>query len=104
MYCIIVLNSLSLLLHEYTGDHTRIVCKPTPTAKAGGIMMFAVKKDKCMGCKTLIADKDKVNGSPLCINCYEKEGEIYISKLGEVNSHAQGRDCHLLMIFKKTIL
>jgi hypothetical protein len=58
-------------------------------------MMFAVKKDKCMGCKTLIADKDKVNGSPLCINCYEKEGEIYISKLGEVNSHAQGRNCYL---------
>ena len=25
-----------------------------------GIMMFAVKKDKCMGCKTLISDKDKV--------------------------------------------
>jgi hypothetical protein len=37
------------------------VCKPTPTAKAGGIMMFAVKKEKCMGCKTLISEKDKVS-------------------------------------------
>jgi DNA polymerase delta subunit 1 len=72
-----------------SGDHTRTVCKPTPTAKAGGIMMFAVKKDKCMGCKTLIADKDKVEGSPLCVNCYGREGEIYMSKLAEVNSHQQ---------------
>lgn len=70
-----------------SGDHTRTVCKPTPTAKAGGIMMFAVKKDKCMGCKTLIADKDKVEGSPLCVNCYAKEDEIYLTKLADVNLH-----------------
>lgn len=79
----IIPNPASLL----TGDHTRTVCKPTPTAKAGGIMMFAVKKEKCMGCKTLIADKDKVEGSPLCINCHAKEGEIYVSKLADVNTH-----------------
>jgi DNA polymerase delta subunit 1 len=79
----IIPNPGSLL----SGDHTRTVCKPTPTAKAGGIMMFAVKKDKCMGCKTLIADADKVGGSPLCVNCHPREGEIYMSKLAEVNSH-----------------
>ena len=79
----IIPNPSSLL----TGDHTRTVCKPTPSAKAGGIMMFAVKKDKCMGCKTLIADKDKVGGSPLCVNCHPKEGEIYMAKLNEVNAH-----------------
>jgi DNA polymerase delta subunit 1 len=79
----IIPNPNSLL----TGDHTRTVCKPTPSAKAGGIMMFAVKKDKCMGCKTLIAEKDKVGGSPLCVNCHPKEGEIYMAKLNEVNSH-----------------
>ena len=50
-------------------------------------MMFAVKKDKCMGCKTLIADKDKVEGSPLCVNCYAKEDEIYLTKLADVNLH-----------------
>lgn len=79
----IIPNPSSLL----SGDHTRTVCKPTPTAKAGGIVMFAVKKDKCMGCRTLIADKDKVGGTPLCINCHEREGEIYMSKLAEVNAH-----------------
>lgn len=39
-------------------------------------MMFAVKKDKCMGCKTLISDKDKVEGSPLCINCIPRESKF----------------------------
>jgi hypothetical protein len=48
---------MTLITMYYEGDHTRTVCKPTPTAKAGGIMMFTVKTEKCMGCKTLIADK-----------------------------------------------
>jgi DNA polymerase delta subunit 1 len=51
--------------------------------------MFAVKKEKCMGCKALIADKDKVKGSPLCLNCYGKEGEIYLSKLEDVNTQQE---------------
>ena len=70
-------NIYSMHSHYISGDHTRTVCKPTPSAKAGGIMMFAVKKDKCMGCKTLISDKDKVEGSPLCINCFPKESKYY---------------------------
>jgi len=68
------------------GDHTLSVYKPTPVAKAGGIVMFAVKKEKCMGCKSTITDKDKVEGSPLCVNCQSKEGEIYMQKLEQVNS------------------
>ncbi len=70
-----------------SGDHTRTVIKPTPTAKAGGIMNFAVKKEACMGCKTLISEKEKVVGSPLCHNCIGKESEIYIAKLEEMNHH-----------------
>jgi DNA polymerase delta subunit 1 len=84
----IIPNPQSLL----NGDHTRTVCKVTPTAKAGGIMMFAVKKEKCMGCKTLIAEKDIQvgnSGAPLCSNCISRESEIYVAKLGEVNSHQQ---------------
>ena len=85
----IISNPQSLL----TGDHTRTVCKPTPTAKAGGIMMFAVKKEKCMGCKALLSDKDKENDSvsnnPLCLNCRERESDIYCQKLNEVNSQQQ---------------
>eukprot|EP01035_Chromulina_nebulosa_P020984 gene20984-27193_t len=67
------------------GDHTRIVCKPTPVAKAGGIMMFAVKKEKCLGCKSLISSDEKVEGKLLCMNCRNKESDIYLSKLFEVN-------------------
>jgi len=83
----IIANPQSLL----TGEHTRTVCKPTPTAKAGGIMMFAVKSIKCMGCKTLISEKDKAGkaGAPLCSNCAPKEGEIYMQKLADLNSHQQ---------------
>lgn len=72
-----------------TGDHTRTICRLTPSAKAGGIMNFAVKKETCMGCKTLIAEKDKIPGTPLCVNCISKESELYISKLDEVNHHQQ---------------
>eukprot|EP01038_Epipyxis_sp_PR26KG_P010428 gene10428-14008_t len=81
----IIPNPQSLI----SGDHTRTVCKPTPTMVAGGIMGYAVKKDKCMGCKTLIADKDKVPNSPLCRNCISKESEIYTMKLNDVNQHQQ---------------
>lgn len=79
----IIPNPQSLI----SGDHTRTVCKPTPVAKAGGIMSFAVKKETCMGCKTVIAAKDKVAGTPLCKNCAQKEGDIYAAKLAEVNAH-----------------
>ena len=83
----IIANPQSLL----SGEHTRTVCKPTPTAKAGGIMMFAVKSIKCMGCKTLISEKDKAgnDGAPLCVNCQPKEGEIYAQKLNDLNTHQQ---------------
>lgn len=71
-----------------SGDHTRIVCKPTP--KSGGIMSFAVKKETCMGCKTVInSEREKIVGAPLCINCRNRESEIYIGKLEEVNNHQQ---------------
>ena len=82
----IISNPQSLL----TGEHTRTVTKVTPTAKAGGIMMFAVKKEKCMGCKTLIAEKDIVkgrSGAPLCSNCVGRESDIYVSKLHDLNTH-----------------
>ena len=62
-----------------SGDHTRTVCKPTPSAKLGGIMNFAVKKETCMGCKTLISEKDKIPGTPLCKNCGGKEVEVNIT-------------------------
>lgn len=77
----IIPNPQSLI----SGDHTRTVCKPTP--KGGGIMNFAVKKETCMGCRTLVSPSDKIPGTPLCKNCGPKEGEIYAAKLAEVNTH-----------------
>ena len=74
-----------------SGDHTRTVRKPTPIAKSGGIMMFAVKTEKCMGCKTVITDNNKGSrdGAPLCRTCQDKEGEIYMQKLSAINEHQQ---------------
>jgi len=82
-----------------TGDHTRTVCKPTPVAKAGGIMMFAVKKMRCMGCKTPMSERDaqvpcagsgdSAISTPLCSNCRGRESEIYLSTLSDVNRHQQ---------------
>jgi DNA polymerase delta subunit 1 len=76
-----------------SGDHTRTVVKSTPMAKAGGIMSFAVKRETCMGCKTVMQTKDKIDGSPLCSNCIGKEAEIYIAKLEEVNHHQRIYNC-----------
>lgn len=64
-----------------TGDHTRTIAKPTPMGK--GITMFAVKKLKCMGCKTPVANND---GS-LCAHCKPREAEIYTAKALEVAQH-----------------
>ena len=62
----------------FAGDHTRTVSKLTPTARAGSIMMFAVKKKQCLGCKAPIADK---GGETLCGHCRVREPEIYASKI-----------------------
>ena len=74
-----------------SGDHTRSICRLTPSVSAGGIMNFAVKKETCMGCKTLIAPKDKIANSPLCANCHNagREVEIYCSKLDALNAQQQ---------------
>ncbi|KAM3570512.1 hypothetical protein VYU27_007436, partial [Nannochloropsis oceanica] len=76
----IIDNPESLL----SGDHTRSIARPTPTAKAGGIMMFAVKKLKCLGCKTPIPETEK---STLCLHCRPREAEIYTQKALEVAAH-----------------
>ena len=79
----IIPNPQSLL----SGDHTRIVCKPASVAKSGGIVQFAVKKLKCLSCKTSSEKMDA--NSPLCSNCKGKESEIYLKTLVDVNSQQQ---------------
>ena len=62
------------LLH---GDHTRKIFIPTPNARKGSLMMFAVKNAQCIGCK---ASVDAKKGY-LCKHCLPREAEIYLSKL-----------------------
>jgi len=59
------------------GDHTRKIFIPTPAARKGSLMMFAVKTAKCIGCKAPVNSK---NGH-LCKHCVPKEAEIYLGKL-----------------------
>lgn len=62
------------------GDHTRKVFVPTPAARKGNLMMFAVKTAQCLGCKASIG-----NGKGhLCKHCAPREAEIYIQKLDVV--------------------
>jgi DNA polymerase delta subunit 1 len=64
------------------GAHTLVVHKATPNARAGGIMMFAVKKERCLACKTPMASG---GGSALCHHCKPREGAIYMEKLRDVS-------------------
>jgi DNA polymerase delta subunit 1 len=59
------------------GDHTRKIFIPTPSARKGNLMMFAVKQAQCLGCKAGIDGKKGY----LCKHCKPREAEIYISKL-----------------------
>jgi len=60
------------------GDHTRKIFIPTPSARKGSLMMFAVKTATCVGCKTAITDSSK---GFLCRHCQPREAEIYMEKL-----------------------
>eukprot|EP00536_Pseudo-nitzschia_multiseries_P004490 jgi/Psemu1/188144/e_gw1.74.117.1 len=59
------------------GEHTRKIFIPTPAARKGSLMMFAVKTAKCIGCKAPVNSK---NGY-LCKHCSPKQAEIYLEKL-----------------------
>jgi DNA polymerase delta subunit 1 len=63
-----------VLLH---GEHTMKIFIPTPSARKGSLMMFAVKNAQCVGCK---ASVDSSKGY-LCKHCLPRESEIYLSKL-----------------------
>lgn len=59
------------------GDHTRKIFIPTPSARKGSLMMFAVKTATCLGCK---APVDASKGY-LCKHCVPKEAQIFLDKL-----------------------
>lgn len=63
------------------GDHTRVVCKPTPVARKGGIVMFASKSLRCLGCKIVISS------GTVCQHCKPREHAVYMKRLKDVNEH-----------------
>ncbi|XP_049866622.1 DNA polymerase delta catalytic subunit [Pectinophora gossypiella] len=63
----------SLLLK---GEHTRT--KAMVTSKVGALAAFTKKKEKCIGCKSILPDNVK---KALCNHCMEKEGQLYITEV-----------------------
>jgi len=63
------------------GDHTRSVYKATPSTSIG-IMRFAVKTLKCVGCKAQLPKGVKT----LCSRCEEHGEEIYLEKLSKAET------------------
>lgn len=59
------------------GEHTRKIFIPTPAARKGSLMMFAVKTASCIGCKSPVDSKQGY----LCKHCAPRQAEIYLEKL-----------------------
>jgi len=72
------------------GAHTRKIYVPTPTARKGSLMMFAVKTAQCLGCRTGVDAKLGY----LCQRCKPNEADIYLEKL-EVLREAELRYANL---------
>uniref|UniRef100_A0AAV1TDL5 DNA polymerase n=1 Tax=Peronospora matthiolae TaxID=2874970 RepID=A0AAV1TDL5_9STRA len=62
------------------GTHTLKRSKPILKQNSGGMMNFAVKKLKCLGCKAPLNGK-----GALCRSCIEREAEVFSRQLVSVN-------------------
>ena len=69
----------------FSGDHTRAISKPTPSAKTG-IMAFAEKRNKCLSCKATLDAKDSASSATLCSHCRPKEAEVFRKQLATVSA------------------
>lgn len=66
-----------------SGEHTRKRSKPALKQNSGGMMNFAVKKLKCLGCKAPLS-----GSGALCRQCLadaDGEARVYARQLGTVN-------------------
>lgn len=63
-----------------SGDHTRKRSKPGLKQNSGGMMNFAVKKLKCLGCKAPLSGT-----GALCRSCIENEADVFTKQLASVN-------------------
>lgn len=62
---------LTFLCFKIDGEHTSV--KTVVTSKVGGLANFITKKDKCIGCKTVLQQQ----GTALCSYCKKNEGDYY---------------------------
>ena len=61
-----------------SGDHTRSIKKAAPVARKGAITMFAVKQQKCLGCRALLPKgAENEPGGALC---------AFVTSLGRRNN------------------
>lgn len=67
----------------FAGDHTRSIKKATPTAKSGGIMMFAKKVKTCMGCKVPLKGGEKT----VCQHCEVNQADLYIKQVDKIREY-----------------
>ncbi|EFC42814.1 predicted protein [Naegleria gruberi] len=68
----------------FSGDHTRQIAVPTPSK--GGIMKFAQKQLRCLGCKVVLP---KNGGTTICSDCSQKgvAPKIYESAINKRNHY-----------------
>ena len=75
-----VLDNVSVL---FSGEHTRKITKQAPKAKAGGMMMFAVKRVTCIAPK---CRQPVEKNAALCPRCVRegKQASCYVTELDQV--------------------
>eukprot|EP00873_Tetraselmis_striata_P017869 jgi/Tetstr1/438133/TSEL_002859.t1 len=67
----------------FTGDHTRAIAVSAPSSAVGGMMRFAKKVSRCMGCKAALPKS--LESASLCEHCKSREAEIYSTSLNKAN-------------------
>lgn len=63
------------------GDHTRT--KTVVTSRVGALSMFTKKRNKCIGCKSLLNDDTQA----VCVYCKDKESSLYLDNLDKLNEY-----------------
>ena len=62
-----------------SGDHTRQIAIPVPSANAGGLMKFVKVQLQCLSCRK------GISSGAVCDGCRDKEGEVYMKVLAKRN-------------------
>ena len=60
------------------GEHTSV--KTVVTSRVGGLSGFITKKDKCIGCKTVLQEQGKKRTTHLrhADHCFDRHGSLLV--------------------------